>query len=123
MSNIKWRKKRFEVKSEHLKLLNNAYVDWNDREFGAPSIDCKRPYGNSSVLLDMHELLTDSKSPDDFELTEEQQNHYRQLHKETQIVLQIILATQSFVPGIYEADEYHWNWRLIEQRDARITGA
>ena len=36
-------KKKFEVKLEHLKLLKRAYVRWEDCEFGAPSIDCKRP--------------------------------------------------------------------------------
>ncbi len=50
-------KKKFEVKLEHLKLLKRAYVRWEDCEFGAPSIDCKRPYGNSSVVEDMFEIL------------------------------------------------------------------
>jgi len=37
-------KKRFELKEEHLKLLRNMNVSWDECEFGAPAIDCKKPY-------------------------------------------------------------------------------
>ena len=30
------------------------FVDWNDCEYGAPTIDPKRPYGNSDVE---HEII------------------------------------------------------------------
>ena len=43
----------FEVKKEHLMLLREACVDWDDCEFGAPCINPKRPYGNSGVVADM----------------------------------------------------------------------
>lgn len=49
--------KTFEVKEEHIKLLRSAYTSWDDCEFGAPAIDCKRSYGNSDVLGDMAEIL------------------------------------------------------------------
>ena len=32
-----------------LKLLARAYWRYEDFEYGAPAIECKRPYGNSSV--------------------------------------------------------------------------
>jgi hypothetical protein len=47
----------FTVTDEHLRLLRHAYVSWFDAEFGAPSIDPKRPYGNSNVYGDMVEVL------------------------------------------------------------------
>lgn len=42
---------------DHLKLLKAAYWSWDDCEFGAASMDPKRPYGNSNVLNDLAELL------------------------------------------------------------------
>ena len=30
---------------------------WDDCEFGAPAIDCKRPYGNSDVYNDIAKIL------------------------------------------------------------------
>lgn len=48
----------FNLKEEHIKLLRAMYVGWSDCEYGAPEIDPKRPYGNSYVEGDVHEILT-----------------------------------------------------------------
>lgn len=42
---------------DHVTLLNASCWDWNECEFGAASMDPKRPYGNSDVLDDLAELL------------------------------------------------------------------
>jgi hypothetical protein len=47
----------FTLTEAHLKLLKRANVGWQDCETGAPEIDPKRPYGNSSVYLDVAEIL------------------------------------------------------------------
>jgi hypothetical protein len=84
----------FEIKPEHLTLLKNAYVYWNDCEYGAPSIDCKRPYGNSDVIGDVAEILgLDVNTVDEKCLD--------QLHQETLETLQICLQLQKFETGIY----------------------
>lgn len=107
-------KQRFTVTSDHLKLLRRAYVTWEDCEFGAPAIDCKRPYGNSSVYHDIAEILGIPALHDEDEpFTAEQYDRMRQLHKETQTALQIILATLRFGLGEYEADKYDTNWRQL----------
>lgn len=130
-------KKRFEIKAEHLKLLKSFNVDWDDCEFGAPCIDPKRPYGNSSVFQDMIETLgfkTLKEGIYEFELYsrtwllkgEDKYNLYlegadeeelleelQQLHRETETALQICLTTQIFETGLYEADEYSENWEKI----------
>ena len=54
---MSWNKK-FTLTENHIKLLCRAYVGWNGAEFGAPSIDPKRPYGNSDVLHDMGDILS-----------------------------------------------------------------
>lgn len=43
--------------ADHLTLLAASEWDWNDCEFGAVSMDPKRPYGNSDVDTDLAELL------------------------------------------------------------------
>ena len=105
----------FTVTDEHLKLLRRAYVDWDDCEFGAPAIDCKRPYGNSDVIGDIGEILgypEEHYQDEDGDRHETIEANFTQLHAETAIVLQIALATGEFRPGRYVCDKYHANWRL-----------
>ena len=111
------KKKIFTMTKEHLKLFRRMYVGWDDCEFGAPEIDPKRPYGNSSVLEDIHEILTgesigctDSKRDD---LTDEESQHYSKLHQEMQGALQVALATGTFKTGEYEASEYSNDWQRV----------
>lgn len=107
----------FILTEQHIKLLSRMNVSWWDAEFGAPSIDPKRPYGNSSVFQDLAEiLLTKGKScPHCGELLDEQDEaKLHELHKETEIALQIVLSTQSFKPGKYVASKYGYEWKLVE---------
>ena len=109
--------KQFTVKSEHIKLLKRMCVGWQACETGAPEIDPKRPYGNSSVPEDIHEILTgesiggtDSKR---YDLTEKETDKYMKLHRETETALQILLFNLNIEPGKYEADDYI-NWKRIK---------
>jgi len=109
-------KRLFELKEEHIKLLRNMCVRWDDCEFGAPSIsiDCKRPYGNSNVYHDIAKILgiegtiIDNKEA----FSQEQIDWMNRIHKETKVALQIVLVTGEFRPGEYVSDEYADNWRL-----------
>ena len=105
----------FELKPEHIKLLRNANVTWEDCEYGAPSIDCKRPYGNSYAEGDITEILgVELFVVDNYGggyLSQEQVDYCRDIHRETETALQIILATGQFEPGKYVADNYTDNWR------------
>lgn len=105
--------KVFVLKEEHLTLLRNMHVSWNDCEFGAPTIDCKRPYGNSSVHEDIAKILGIEgfvDSDDEISFSKEQICLMNDLHEETEIALQIILSVGKFEPGIYCADKYGDNW-------------
>lgn len=111
-------KRTFTITDEHIKLIRNFWVGWQDTETGAPEIDPKRPYGNSSVYEDIHEILTgesvgctNSKRE---ELTEEEIDRYIKLHRETEVALQIILRTGKFKSGKYECDRYDSNWKEIK---------
>jgi hypothetical protein len=107
----------FTLTKEHVKLLRRFQVGWQGCETGAPEIDPKRPYGNSAVPFDIHEILTgetigctDSKRE---ELTDKESEKYLKLHRETEIALQIVLATGGFKPGNYESEEYGSEWHLV----------
>lgn len=100
---------KFELRPEHVKLLSSAYVYWEGGEFGAPSIDCKRPYGNSSVIEDIAEILGLEQFEDadgEKHLSKEQVELCEKLHGETEQALQIVLSTKSFEPGIYVREQY-----------------
>ena len=47
----------FIITKEHIKLLRKSYWRFEDCEYGAPAMDCKRPYGNSDVAGDIGEIL------------------------------------------------------------------
>lgn len=100
---------KFTIKKEHILLCQRMWVEWNDDGFGAPTIDQKRPYGNSDVLHDIVLILDPILKKENFfstkqlrqledgdydldQMLSEKQIHYlEKLHHETQIVLQIIL--------------------------------
>ena len=110
----------FVITKDHLKLLKKMWVGWQDCEFGAPEIDPKRPYGNSSVTNDIHEILTGESigcthSKRD-ELTEEEEKYYFKMHKEMERVLQICLVTGKFQTGKFEkTNEYNsLSWKKIK---------
>jgi len=101
---VTYRVTEFTVTDEHLRLLRRAHVFWDEAEFGAPSIDPKRPYGNSNVYADIGEILDVPYSEwDDEELGSLPDARWRfvRLHVETAIALQIALSTGEFRAGRY----------------------
>lgn len=109
--------KKFTMTEDHLKLLKRMNVSWWDCEYGAPAIDCKRPYGNSDVGADIHEILTgesigssDSKRDT---LTDEEEERYRGIHEQMETALQVALASGKFEAGEYEAEEYGDDWHKV----------
>jgi hypothetical protein len=112
-------KKTFTITKEHIKLLHNARVSWNDMEHGAPSIDPKRPYGNSSVAIDIIELLDwDSDNQLDWEndyeggAVDKMCKRAWKIHEETQTALEIILQLGEFTTGTFERNGYR-DWKRI----------
>jgi hypothetical protein len=93
-----------EVTENHLKLLRNMNVEWNDMEYGAPSVNPKRPYGNAYVPRDIANILG-WRSDKDGDLTPEQEDLAWEIHQELQVVLQACLSTLRFETGFYEKQE------------------
>jgi len=106
-------KSSFKLTEEHIKLLKRMQVGWSCCETGAPEIDPKRPYGNSWVAGDIHEILTGEFLD---ELDYELEDKYYKLHRETETALQIVLLTGKFEPGHYKcSNPYSGNWVLCEE--------
>jgi hypothetical protein len=96
-----------ELKPEHIQLLKRMNVGWQVCEYGAPEIDPKRPYGNSSVEADICEILGWTMEGDESCWSSEQRKRAEKLHQETMNALQIVLACMTFEPGIYrQRDKY-----------------
>lgn len=107
--------KTFVLRAEHVLLLRHAEVGWQDTEVGAPEIDPKRPYGNGDVVADVHKILTGESWPPDSRAEEERLRvEYARLHRETETALAICLRQMVGAPGLYEADDYHSNWRDVD---------
>ncbi len=100
------RQSTFTITEDHLTLLRAAYVGWDEGEYGAPAIDCKRPYGNSSGDYDVARVLGVTLSEDD----DETRARMRAIHEGTMTALQIILITGEFRTG---------NFRLKDRYSSR----
>lgn len=108
----------FILREEHVKLLRAASVATNSAEWGAPTIDPKRPFGNGDITGDMARILG---MPDPSELgqTERARAHgaLTRLYQELAQALQVVLAAGSFEPGTYVqgiAGGRH-TWRRLER--------
>lgn len=130
-------KEEFEITEDHLKLMDEFVVGWNPAETGAPEIDPKRPYGNTSVENDMVKILGmeelkpgvyrftidgeeyilkgDKKGNNiSFEHDSELVDKLMEIHKETETALEICLERQEFETGKFEKDGIGGSWEKIE---------
>jgi hypothetical protein len=105
--------KEFEFTEQHMKLLKNMWVGWQDCEFGAPEIDPKNPYGNSSVELDLAEILEVPIVEWDTEsIPASTRKRLNELHKETETALQILLQ-HGYKLGVYQSANYSNRWDYV----------
>ncbi len=87
---------KFIITEDHVKLLGNAYIRWEDCEYGAPAMDFKRPYGNSDVEIDVANILGwEPEGDDGYEkcFSSDQRDAARSIHLEMEQVLQIVVKT------------------------------
>lgn len=106
---------KFTITNEHLSLMQKMNIIYDARfYYGAPTVDQKRPYGNSDIVSDIAEIIGIEKieGDDDFIWPKGTTEKCISLHKETAIALQICLHTMSFQAGDYVSDDYMDNWRL-----------
>ena len=109
--------KKFVMTGDHLLLMKELDVDWNNAEFGAPTINPKKPYGNSDVYKDMLKILDweitvyindgpgEPFDIDDDDIPETLEKTLGEFHAELETALQICLSTGSFEPGSYQLNK------------------
>lgn len=102
----------FKVTEDHIKLCKQTYVSWWDCEFGAPAIDCKRPYGNSSVIRDIANILGWEYDDDEYDLPDELYDRCNAIHQEMEKVLEILLhnSDKGLRTGEYQKPLYGGKW-------------
>jgi len=112
---IDWSKaKEFELRQEHLDLLKETWIDWDDCEFGAPCIDPKRPYGNSDVYTDVAQIIKMSKAnfDEDDGWSESAKDYMLDLHNQILIAVQILLHCHPAKLGRYKRIDYQ-EWEYL----------
>jgi hypothetical protein len=107
------KKSKFELKEEHLMLLENMYIDSFD---GQPILDRKRPFGNSYIERDIIEIVDYEKyefaiEENDGELLKQDLELAKKLLSELHIAMAIVLQHGREI-GNYENDGYGKKWRL-----------
>lgn len=113
----------FNVSEDHLKLLKGMSWEWWDCEFGSPSVDCKRPYGNSGsrVYSDIAEILEiprviveDEEGEEEEWYTEKQLEYMYSRHRETETYLQILFQFGEIPSGKYKRKALWEDWEKVE---------
>lgn len=110
--------KYFTVTEDHLKLLKRLCFRYDDYvEFGAPAVDPKRPYGNSSVYEDLGEILDWEPADEDRwgykSYSDIQRERLLKLHKSMVTVLEILVTNNGVEVGEYETSRYGSVWRRV----------
>jgi hypothetical protein len=105
----------FTVTENHLKLLHAMHVQMNfDRwAWGSPCVSPRRPYGSSSVPLDIAEITgmdLGEDYADGAPMRQADAEAIARLQAETSIALQIALVTREFRAGRYLRGRYWTTW-------------
>lgn len=107
---------QFRLTGDHLKLLRQANVGWQQCEAGAPEIDPKRPYGNGQVERDVAAILgwpvPDVYEPGQIVEYANFQERCFKIHRETETALQIVLSCGAFETGLYRRTD-HRSWKRV----------
>lgn len=105
----------FKLTEKHIKLLSNLYVS---DDYG-PTIDQKRPFGNSSIFSDVAEILEiEPKGNDGYEdeLSDEQVQDMNDIYfNQLGTALAIVLTAKSFDTGKYrKTSDYGYKWERVD---------
>lgn len=113
----------FALTENHIKLLKNlnfqTLVETEYDDLFCPSVNVKRPFGNTSILRSVCRILeVDVKT-----LTKEQENELWELVIELPVALEIVLQQETFIPGRYQVkkiriwQEYQMRLKYLMMRD------
>lgn len=97
---------QFELKSEHVEMLKEAYWRDSPAEEQMPQIDSKRPFGFSGNIVGSAAEELDGY--DSSSLTDEEHKFLKKCLNELTTAVRVILDSESFVPGTYEKRDGDW---------------
>jgi hypothetical protein len=123
----------FEVVPKHIELLKRLNIFWryspHDSPLdetvtwltGAPSVNTKRPYGNSGIAADVAEIIGVPQPDWDAgeTWTEEQMTRFRVLHRSMAIVLEIACQCNGIAPGMY-VTKWLGYWMRLDDLEEKI---
>lgn len=104
----------FNVTNKHIVLIKRMHFIWSFDGHGAPSVSVYEPYGfhSDSIYEAIAEVL-DLTFPDVLDLEYERfKDMLYDLHKDTKIVLQILVDNLSLEVGTYRKEFEDGPWRL-----------
>jgi len=102
----------FDLTEDHVKLVRQFNIQLGSSYEGWPCVDGKRPFGNGDWVNDVAAIIGIEKieTDDGFVWPKGTTDRCTKICGDLCQALQVILASGSFEPGKYEADEYHDNW-------------
>jgi hypothetical protein len=100
----------FLVTPQHLALAKRLSIIWYGKENGGPGTDIVRPYGNSSLISDIAEIVGYPPPEEDQCYSPAAEQSLLGLHQDMHIVLQIILQTGLMKSGIYKKPGLTEDW-------------
>lgn len=112
---------RFTITPQHLALLRNMNITWDNTGWGAPAVDGKRPYGSSDLYPSMAKIIgmTPEYVSRDKQIffSEQQEETLYQLHNEMETVLQIVVQQGgSLLSREYQQEgTYPYQWIPVLQ--------
>lgn len=110
----------FQLRQEHLALLEHVNIRWSNVEYGGPGVDEKRPFGNSGSgyiereiceYLGLDPISEDRHGAPIYD--EDERHDAVQRYEELDTALQIILTCQTFTPGVFEKQQYGRDWERV----------
>jgi hypothetical protein len=115
---------KFELKQEHLTLLENLSFSVNKNNIiqgVKDEIDNIAPPFGANSIYEAIDLIFNGKpegidpftTETEIEYTEEQKAEWDSLYRELPTAMEIILSTKSFTLGKYKCISYKKDWKLI----------
>ena len=103
----------FEITPDHMRLVERMY--WGNYD-DVPSVDPKRPYGNSAVNRDIAEILGWIPEGSDANLSDDMVERAEAIHQDMPQVMQIITSTLSCRAGTYRKTVQYsaTSWERVE---------
>ena len=120
----------YRLTEEQVLLIRELHVDWMPGSEigydGAPCVNSKRPFGNSNVGGDVHEIVdprtcdeiwNEYDEEDEDAFYEKQLETYNRYYKTLGKALQVVLSSGSFEPGMYSCNKYSRNYQRVTDKN------